>query len=392
MLVRTLRLVLLGALSACSLATAGLGSEGAGAGGASGASSATSGAGASGVTSGSGGPTGDWWDDAFKRRVRITFKNDGGEALTDFPVMVKLDATRIDYGTASKTGADLRFVDADGKTLLAHEIDRWSPADSSFVWVRVPTIDAGSGTDHMWLYYGNPAATDTQAAKDVWTGFVGVYHLSPNAADPTAVVDSTGAFPGKWFDQIGNTLAGVIGDAVDLDGSQFVTTDDINDFSVEPGQARTVEVWLNPKVSQEQSVVDQEGQCKGWILGTGADGSYAGHLITDPDPNDCGPYNEYLVTKPGVIGAWHYVTLVMDRPAFEMRLLVDGVRADARMLDNSGDADGNGVFQIGADWEGSHGFNGFIDEVRVSSSARSDGWIAAQHRSMTDGFLRFDAE
>lgn len=389
MLARYLRLVLLGSLGACSLSTAGLappgGADQGGAGG------APSGASAAGVTSGGGKSTGDWWNDAFSKRVRITFKNDEGEELTEFPVMVKLDATRIDYG-ASPTGTDLRFVDADGQTLLAHEIDRWSPSGDSFVWVRVPKIDKASGADHMWLYYGNQDATDTQDAATVWAGFVGVYHLSPNAAAPTEVVDSTRAYPGGWSGEGGDPIAGVIGDAAGFDGSQFVNVGNIDEFSVDPGEAHTVEVWLNPEALQEQYVLHQEGQCRGWLVGISKDGDYTGHLSAESDLDICGNYNEYQVTTAASIGAWRYLTLVMDRPASVMRLFVDGVLADSVAIDNTADADGNGSFRIGTDWDNSQPFSGSIDEVRVSSSARSAGWIAAQHRSMTDGFLSFDAK
>jgi hypothetical protein len=387
MLTRDLRLVILGALTACSLSKAGIAPPG----GASqdNESSATSSAGAGGGSAAS-----DWWDRAFSQRIRITFQNDSGEELTDFPVLVKLNADRIEYGAASQTGADLRFVDADGKTLLAHELDRWSTTTGgdSFVWVRVPKIDGASGADHMWLYYGNPGATDAQAATTVWAGFIGVYHLSPSATDLKAIVDSTGTYRGGWYDQIGSNIPGMIGDAVDLDGSQFVEVGDIDDFSVGPDQGRTVEVWFNPRVSREQYVVYQEGQCRGWFVGMDGQGNYTGHLTTANDTDVCGSYNNYLVTAPEQIGTWRYVTLVMDRLATQMRLLVNGVVVSSHFIDSDKDADGAGFFRIGADWDETNPFSGLIDEVRVSSSARSNGWIAAQHRSMTDGFLRFDRE
>ena len=92
------------------------------------------------------------------------------------------------------------------------------------------------------------------------------------------------------------------------------------------------------------------------------------------------------------MGAWHHVALVLDRPGSQMHLLVDGVLTDSGAIDNTADTDGNGAFRIGTNWNNGFPFSGSIDEVRVSSSARSEGWIAAQHRSMTDGFLLFNAE
>jgi hypothetical protein len=34
-------------------------------------------------------------------------------------------------------------------------------------------------------------------------------------------------------------------------------------------------------------------------------------------------------------------------------------------------------------------YQGEVDEVRLAAVKRSDGWIAAQHRSMTDVFVTY---
>ena len=391
MLARILPLVLLGALGACSLATSCLKPTGdAGQGGAT--------SGASSDSSGTGMEAGGWWDEAFSRRVRITFKNDGREALTDFPVMVRLDASRIDHGAASMTGADLRFVDADGKTLLPHEIERWSPDGDSIVWVRVPTIDKASSGDHMWLYYGNASAEEKQDAAAVWAGFVGVYHLSLDAAAPQTAASSTGMNAGGWYTGQPKVMVngvsgdGQIGGGADLDGSRFVSVGDIDDFSVAPDEARTIEAWVKPESLEEQFALHQEGQCRGWYLGI-KDNSYVGHLSSARDAGTCGGnYDEYVVTGAASTGAWQHVALVIDRQTPKMRLFINGVRAEEKDIDKTGDTDGNGELRIGASWDGSNSFHGAIDEVRVSRSARSDAWIAAQHLSMTDAFLDFADE
>ena len=92
---------------------------------------------------------------AFKRQ--LTIDNTGLSALTDFPVLVVLDGTRIRYST---TGADLRFTDTSA-TPLPYEIETWNPAGTSYVWVKVPTIAAGTTTT-FWMLYDNPAATKTK--------------------------------------------------------------------------------------------------------------------------------------------------------------------------------------------------------------------------------------
>ena len=110
------------------------------------------------------------------------------ENLVDFPVLVQLDSSRVDYSLTQNDGADLRFVDLNG-TLLPHEIETWNAAGTSYVWVKVPQIDGSSGTDHIWLYYGNAvAAAWRQNVAAVWnSGYAAVYHLDAHARqDSTA--------------------------------------------------------------------------------------------------------------------------------------------------------------------------------------------------------------
>jgi len=360
-----------------------------GAGGAGGSS--TSGSGGGGV---GGAMAADWWDPAWSNRVRLTFQNTGGEALTDFPLMVRLDAGRIEYSKTADLGADLRFIDSDGKTILSHEIERWNAGGDSVIWVRVPTIDA-SNTDHIWLYYGNIAAADSQSPTAVWKDFIGVYHLSPSMGVPTTFGDSAGGSPGIWGnDNAGAIVPGQMNDAIGLDGTQFVHIGDNSAVAADPGEARTIEAWVNTEKLLEQFIVYEEGECVGWYLGTNLNSEYVGSFITDMILPPCGSGNvEYKVATPVSPGIWTYATMVIDRPGLKMSLFIDGILTSQVAVDNTGIADGNGLFRIGSDHDGGYGsFVGSIDEVRVSNSARSPAWISAQHKSMTDTFVSFSVD
>src|SRR5262249_36973320 len=153
-----------------------------------------------------------WWNTAWTRRRLIVF--DRGPRSTDlvnFPVLVVLDPGRIDYASAKAGGADLRFIDADGTTVLSHEIERWTPGGQSFVWVKVPKLDAASTSDFIWMYYGNAAAADGQSVSAVWNnGHRGVWHLGA-----AAVSDSTG------LGHAGTDVGSVVGTGKMGSGRQF---------------------------------------------------------------------------------------------------------------------------------------------------------------------------
>ena len=127
---------------------------------------------------------GDWWDPGWGVRRKLTLDNSTqAQTLTNVPVLIALDATRIDYDRTRDAGEDLRFVDAAGIP-LAHEIERWDETGVSTVWVRIPTLAAPPATNAVWMYYDNPSAADGQQQAAVWdTNYVGVWHLAADLAD-----------------------------------------------------------------------------------------------------------------------------------------------------------------------------------------------------------------
>ena len=125
-----------------------------------------------------------WWNTDWAERTMLVFKNSGqSDTLTDIPILVVLDSTRIDYSKVMNAGEDLRFIDDDSTTQLDYEIETWDESGTSYVWVKVPQIDGSSYTDYIWMYYDNYGAPDTQDAAGVWSnGYAGVWHLKENPA------------------------------------------------------------------------------------------------------------------------------------------------------------------------------------------------------------------
>jgi biopolymer transport protein ExbB len=112
-----------------------------------------------------------WWDNSWTQRQQLTFNNNfaGSASLTDFPVLIALNSGNIDYAQTAAGGADLRFLSANVSP-LSYEIESWNPAGNSYVWVKIPQINANSSTDSIWMYYGNAAAPAGQNTAAVWTG------------------------------------------------------------------------------------------------------------------------------------------------------------------------------------------------------------------------------
>src|SRR3989338_65668 len=147
-------------------------------------------------------PTSGWCgnascDSSWKYRKKVTFNNTDAnlgvtsENLVNFPVLVKLSSSNIDYTKTQDSGQDIRFTDTDGSD-LAYEIEKWDETGTSWVWVKIPQIDINSSTDYIYLYYGNTSATDHQQTISVWnSNYVMVQHLEETSACAVTFTDST---------------------------------------------------------------------------------------------------------------------------------------------------------------------------------------------------------
>jgi len=139
----------------------------------------------------------DWWNEAWSSRRRLTFGNGAqAEDLAEFPVLVRLNSSRIDYGRVQNGGEDLRFIDADGSE-LSYEIEHWDEGGESIVWVKVPQIDGLSNSDYIWMYYGNDSISDGQDVHGVWdTNFLMVWHLNDQPTGTPGDIPNSANNPG----------------------------------------------------------------------------------------------------------------------------------------------------------------------------------------------------
>jgi biopolymer transport protein ExbB len=323
----------------------------------------------------------DWWDPAFSRRVRLRFDNSAAtNHLARFPVLALLTPSRVDYGAMASDGSDLRFVDEDHTTVLPHEIERFEHGGRSFVWVRVPRIDVGSTTDHVWLYYGNPAASDRQSRSEVWAnGYHAVYHL--NGADLSDATGTHGA-PSTFGDS--TAIDGVVGGARRFDGVDDYLdtgcTHQIDQVAVS-AWARSPRVPSdtfisgpllreeNYQLTWDHTVAEFRGAAS--LMAPGWRGASFGPLSAD---------------------AWYLLGATFD--GVRLRAFVDG-RLTMQNADVSGTTTVTGhPARIArhawrSDIETPY-FEGDVDEVRIAEAGRGISWMRAEHLSMTDAYISWE--
>ncbi len=338
---------------------------------------------------GAGGVPNDWIDPAFTRRRTIDFGNPAGEAMTDVPVLVRLDDSRIDYMSMQPDGADLRFYDATNQA-LSHEVETWRTSSDSYVWVRLPELPA-NGTSIRMYYASNDGSTPSDPAA-VWSnGYLAVWHMT------AGVADSLGGYPGA---PLGVTTAGgIAGDAQVFGDGDAVGIGGDDNFDGLFTFGATVSAWVRAGGwggAGFGRIVDksiEDNASGGWALFLSSVDETFGfrraHATTDGHWE--GPANSID------FGTWHYLAvtyseLAMVAPLFFLDGVAVATQTSAAPI-GAPQSDAGSPIRIGnAGTLDSQVFNGRIDEVRVSNAPRSIGWMALQDASMRDTIASFGVE
>jgi hypothetical protein len=125
-----------------------------------------------------------WYSASWPYRQAITINhslvsNASGTTLTNFPVLISLASDTNLSSFASSTGNDILFTSADGVTKLSHEVESYSSSTGQLVaWVNIPSLTPATNTI-VYMYFGNSTATSSQQnVTGTWnSNFAGVYHF-----------------------------------------------------------------------------------------------------------------------------------------------------------------------------------------------------------------------
>lgn len=338
-----------------------------------------------------------WWNKLWPYRKQLTFDNSAqAENLVNFTVLVKLTAANFDFSKAQSAGQDIRFVDADGVTLLAHEIEYWSATEAD-IWVKVPQIDASSAIDSIYMYYGNPYCDDGQNINATWNSNYALVTHMKDSPDNAHVADSTSGGLNGTKGSAGHPAQA---DAKIYKGQSFNgTTDLITDNGVTGASlfdgAFTIEVWAS--IAAWAANRD--------LISAGNGLSSPRHYIVLGDFVTASKKFQSQVSVVSTINtvlslgtynndsSLHYFAMTVDANGKITKFVIDGV--------NQGSDTTNTLtpvvnkFYIGQlVWSAANvnPWQGIVDEVRVSNTERSLAWLKAQYLSMTLAFITFGSE
>jgi|LSQX01.1.fsa_nt_gb hypothetical protein len=337
------------------------------------------------ISSASAGLFDDW---AYK--MPITFPTYApSSSLANFPVLVAFDEENMGSGFsydtfASPDAADLRFATSDGMTELPYEIEQWNTNGTSFVWVRIPELSAAT---EIAAYWGNPNASPAAYTSDgtVWSeGFRAVWHFGDN----NSTLDVADSSANQYHAVNSSATAGIgkAGGGVALSGYwQYLSIGPSSRYIPANNAPTTVSLWLLPTEIQDKQYehrafsIAKNGSASALIIGADASQSNSRKFFYFRG-NASGISTPMYTSGEAALNTWTHVASVFDGQAH--RIYVNGELAGGPITDSlvSGSAD---IARIGAaatadgKW-----FKGRMDEVRVSSSARSPEWIWAEYATM----------
>lgn len=313
----------------------------------------------------------DWWNKEWLLRKKLTLDTtpagSGTSAATGpVTVLVRLHEANYQLSQAGEGGANMRFLAADGKTVLPHYVEKFD-ADvfpKGSVWVKLPEAPPNGKTD-FWLYYGNlgPNGTSTSDAKGALDdATVLAWHCSDDGAVP---VDSTGN---------GNNAAGTvtpavdsfIGDGITLSPSAGLTIAQSPTLAWTAGGSMTWSAWVKPAALQPGVIISRGGQFKVGL----ADGGVP--YVTLGTARAAG-------SAPLTAGSWHHLAVTVG--GGNVTLFLNGMQtAVAPGVLPALDA----PYEVSKVTGAEAGFSGDLDEMLIANVARSADWLKLAATTQTE--------
>jgi biopolymer transport protein ExbB len=308
-----------------------------------------------------------WWNKDWEFRQKISIARGPGAIqpgadVAQYPVLVRLNVTNFHFNDSLESGADLRVVSSDDKTLLPFHVTRYDwIGQVASLWIQLPTVTGADAPPFVWIYYGNPgapAAADPKATFDPNQTLV--FHFSEREGTPQ---DATGYGNNASQSTAVPVHEGLIDTAIQFDGSAQTTVPASSSLTLSAGGGFTFSAWVKPQGAQSATLFRQQDGNRSLTI-TLEDNQPVATVVGDNGTKVATPAKGRLAPDE-----WHHLAVtVADR----MVVYIDGVEVSsvaARVPALAGDV------TIGNMPAADSGFHGLLDEVRLAKEARSVEWL-----------------
>ena len=292
---------------------------------------------------------------------------------------------------ANANGYDIGFyADSGGTVKLKWEVEKYDGTTGNLIaWVKIPSVSSSTDTV-FYLMYGNSAInTDQSDPPNTWDlNFKGVWHLgngstlslndSTSNGSSLANVGATGATTGK-----------ISGGAGPFNGTSqcLKTTSAINLGT----NKVTLSAWVNiTGYTNSNFAALAQFANTNW---------YFNNNSLSSTPNEAGTWGVWAAGNSGLHNGGkftrpsagvHYVVFTYDTTlgtALNVKAYVDGVAQTITQTfsDNTASANfGNYFLHLMAQSDETAFWSAtYLDEVRLSSSVRSPGWVTTEYNNQS---------
>lgn len=312
-----------------------------------------------------------WWngDWAYRQEVTVDTGSGGaaiGQKLNEVPVVVRLHTGNFDFRAAAKDGGDLRFVAGDDKTPLRFAITRYDAANEiALVRVMLPSVEPGRKLS-LWMYFGNreaKSASDKALVQDRQT--VLAFDFEKMSGRP---VDRTSFGNNAEQSSATATAGGALGDGAAFDGTARIAVPASPSLQFSVANGVTLSAWVRPE-KPDEAVLFALGARN---LRSLAARIVAGQLVVTAHGDNGGVL---ATAQAGAlkVSAWQHVAVVLN--SRNLAVFVDGQQRVSVPAPNALPL--AGPVNIGAWSDDERGFQGALDEIEISSVARSGDWLLA---------------
>jgi len=349
------------------------------------------------------------WLGTWENRIKLTIDETKVDTAnqSDFPVMVYLSAASgignvdvscvFDELTADGNRKKIAVTSSDGTTELYVEIERWDDAnEKAWLHVKVPSVTHTTDSTLYFYYDVDHADNDTYVgdtndvvAENVWdNNSKAVYHMADGASTST-IYDSTSNDNDGTKKSANNPTeaAGKIGYGQDC-SSDYIKVD--YDASLYCGTEMTVSFWVESDITDYSSsgypvaMWDYVDTNRVWavLIATIDEWVFYGGVN--------GAVGSDIQFEVGIDTTMHHIVVVGSNTTKSWSLYVDGEFSKNGSTDNSYTNESSFLTICGLDDD--NYFDGILDEVLISSEARSAAWIKASYNSGNDSLITFGSE
>lgn len=310
----------------------------------------------------------DWYDSNYKNRLKVTIDHTKVVSdLVDFPFLITESNIPDNFwNNVQSDGSDILVTKSDGISVLYRELVYINISTKKIeLWINSYALSSSSDTV-IYIYFNNASATNSNSTATWDSNYKVVYHLQSDANN-SSQLETDGlaiSFPSYTAGKIGKSYGSDGNDAIDTNISNIINLS--TDY--------TISFWTNPSsFGSSDMFVYQERLYTSY--GTSISHNSSNKVVL-------GDSQQNAVTSTNALtdDVFSYVSVTSDDSDNKVY-----------MYTNTSLTTGNSKFvwvygynnvnnhpmQMGRYWVGTLKggyFTGLIDEFRVSSVSRSNGY------------------